>query len=86
MVYAVYEAYISHLVVVWYLGMPHIRYVCMLLPLIVLYVRHAHLGLPIWVRLEARTTRIWSFGFGFVFATAMGCSGLRLLFGLIIVF
>ena len=63
---------------------PHVRHVCVLLHLVRPHVRHAHLGLHIAVSLKGRTTHIWSFGFGFACATAMGCSGFRLLFGIII--
>ena len=57
----------------------------MLLPLVRPYVRHARLGLHIAVSLKGRTTCIWSFGFGFACATAMGCIRFRLLFGTVIV-
>ena len=80
-----YEGYISHLVVVQYLVMPHVRHVCVLLPLIMPHAKHAHLGLHIAVSLQGRTTLIWSFGYSFACTTEMGCSGLRLLFGIIIV-
>ena len=68
---AVYEGYISCLVVARYLVMPHVRY--------------AHLGLYIGVRLEGRTTHIWFFGCGFAYTTTMGGSGFKLSFGIIIV-
>ena len=94
-----YEGYISCLVVVWYLVMPYVRhvyvlfplvrhhvwYLYMLLPFFMLYVRHACLGLHIAVSLKGRTTCIWYFGCSFTCATAMGCTGFRLLFGIIIV-
>ena len=94
-----YKGYVSHVVAVQYLVkphvrhvyvllpllMPHIRHVCVLLPLVMPHVRHAHLGLYIAVILKGRTTCIWSFGCSFAFATAMGCSGFRLLFGTILV-
>ena len=78
--------------------MPHIRYLCMLLPLIrpsvrhlyvllpfvMPHVRHMHLGLLIVVSLKGRIICIWSFGCGFAFATTMGCAGFRLSFGIII--
>ena len=80
-----YEGYVSRLVVVQYLVRPHIKHVCMLPPLVRPHVRHARLGLHIAVSLKGRATRIWSFGCGFARATAMGCSGLRLLFGTVIV-
>ena len=64
---------------------PHVRHVYVLLPLVRPHVKHAHLGLYIAVSLKARTTCIWSFGCGFVCATAMVCAGFRLLFGIIIV-
>ena len=72
-----YKGFISHLVVVQYLVMPHVRYVCMLLPLVRPHVRHEHLGLHIVVSLKGRTTHIWSFGCGFACATTMGCAGFR---------
>ena len=94
-----YEGFISCLVVVRYLVMPHIRHmyvlqplvrphvrhVCVLQPLVRPHVRHARLGLHIAVSLKGRTTCIWSFGCGFACATAMGCAGFRLLFGTVIV-
>ena len=76
-----YKGYVSHLVVAWYLVMPHIRHVCMLLPFVRFYVRYAYLGLLIAVSLKGRTSHIWSFGCGFACATIMGCAGFRLLFG-----
>ena len=92
-----YEGYFSRLVVVQYLVMPHIRYVYKLLPIVrahikhvyvllprvMPHVRHARLGLHIVVILNGRTTRIWSFGYGFTCATAIGCAGFRLFFGTI---
>ena len=45
--------------------MPHVRHVCVLLPLGIPHVRHAYLGLHIGVRLKGRRTRIWSFSCGF---------------------
>ena len=94
-----YKGYVSRLVVVRYLVMPHIRHVyvllplirphikhvCVLLPLVRPNVKHARLGLHIAISSKGRTTRIWSFGCGFICATAIGCAGFRLLFGIIIV-
>ena len=94
-----YEGYVSHSVVVWYLVMPHVRHVYVLQPLVrphvrhvrVLqplvrpYVRHTHLGLHIAASLKGKTTHIWSFDCGFACAAAMGCAGFRLLFGTVIV-
>ena len=94
-----YEGYVSRLVVVWYLVVPHvrhvymllplvrphIRYVCLLLPLVMPHVRHAHLGLYIAVSLKGKTTHIWSFGCSFTCTTIMGCAVFRLLFDTIIV-
>ena len=94
-----YEGYVSRLVVVLYLVMPHVRYVYvllplgrphlrhvyMLLPLVRPHVRHVHLGLHIALSLKGRTNHIWSFGCGFACATTMGCAGFRLLFDMIIV-
>ena len=92
------ERYISHWIVVWCLVMPHVRHVCVLLPIVrphvrnlcvllafvMPHVKHARLGLYITVSLKGRTTHIWSFGFGFACATAMGCAGFRLFFDTII--
>ena len=80
-----YEGFVSRSVVVRYLVIPHVRHVYVLLPLVMPHVRHVHLGLHIVVILRGRTTRIWSFGCGFVCATAVGCAGFRLLFGTIII-
>ena len=68
-----------------YLVMPHVRHVCVLLPLVRPHVRHARLGLHIAVSFKRRTTCIWSFGCGFACATEMGYAGFRLLFGTAIV-
>ena len=92
-----YEGYVSRLIVVWYLVMPHVRHVyelqpfvrpyvkhvCVLLPLVRLHVSHVRLDLYIVVSLKGRTTHIWSFGCGFACATEMGCAGLRLLFSIV---
>ena len=94
-----YEGFISCLVVVWYLIMPHlrhvnvlmtllrrlVRHVCMLLLFVRPHLRQACLGLHIAISLKDRTTRILSFGCGFAYVTAMGCAGFRLLFGINIV-
>ena len=94
-----YEGYVSHLVVVRYLIMPHVRHVFVLLPLVRPHVRHVCVLLPLlmpnvmYVRLDlhvvvslkGRTTRIWSFGCVFTCATAMGCAEFRLLFDTILV-
>ena len=94
-----YKGYVSRLVPVWYLVMPLVRHVyillpfvrryvthvCMLLPLIRPHVRHAHLGLHITVSSKGKITRILSFGCSFACATTMGCAGFRLLFGTVIV-
>ena len=80
-----YEGYVSHLVVVRYLVMPHVRHVYVLLPLVKPYIRHTHLGLHIAISLKSRTTCIWSFNCGFSCATAMGCAGFRLSWDTIIV-
>ena len=79
------ESYVSCLVVVKPLVIAHIRYVCLLLPLVMLNVRHAYLGLHIVVSLKGRKTCIWSFGCGFACITTMGCAGFKLSFGMIIV-
>ena len=68
-----------------YLVMPHVRHMCVLLPLVKPHVRQVHLGLHIAVSLNSRTARIWSFGCSFAYATAMRYAGFRLLFGTIIV-
>ena len=57
----------------------------MVLPLVMPHIRHAHLGLYIGLSLKGRTSYIWSFGCGFVCATAMGCSEFKLSFGTTIV-
>ena len=64
---------------------PHVRYLCVLLPLVMPHIRHLCLGLHIAVRLKGRTTFIWSLGCCFACATAIGCAGLRLSLGMIIV-
>ena len=94
---AVYERYFSCLLVARYHVMPHLRYVCVLLPLVRPHVRHlyvllaschasckacTHLGLHIAAILKGRKTHILSFDCGFACATAMGCAGFRLLFGI----
>ena len=56
-----YQGCISRLVVVRYLEMPHVRHMCVLLPLLKPHVRHAYLGIHIAVSLKGRTTHIWSF-------------------------
>ena len=81
MINAVYEGYSSCSAVAQYLVM----HVYMLVPLTMLYVRHAHLGLHIGVSLKGKTTRIWSFGCGFTCATIMGYAGFELSFGIIVV-
>ena len=80
-----YEGCVGRSVVVRYLVRPHLRHVYVLLPLVMPYVRHAHLNLHIAVSLKGRTTCIYSFDFGFACAIAMGCAGFRLLFNTIIV-
>ena len=65
--------------------MPHVRLVYVLLPLVILHIRHARLGLHIAVSLKGKTTYIWSFGYVFACATELGCVGFRLLFDTIIV-
>ena len=64
---------------------PYVKYIYVLLPLVILHVRHAHLGIHIVVSLKGRITHIWSFGCGFVCALTMGCAGFKLPFGTIIV-
>ena len=76
---AMYKGYLRRSVVVQYLTMPHVRHVCMLLPLVRAHVRHAHLCLHIAVSLKGRTNCIWSFSYGFSYATAMGYARFRLL-------
>ena len=65
--------------------MPHKRYVCVLLPLMIPCIRHVHLGLHIAVTLKGRTTHIWSFSCGFACAIAMVCARFELSFVIIIV-
>ena len=83
---AVYESYVSYLVVMWYLLRPHVQHVCVLLPLVIPHIRHAHLGLHIAVSLKDRTTHIWPFDCGFTCATKIEFSGLKLPFGIVILF
>ena len=78
-----YEGYISCSLVAWYLVMPHvrhvyvlmplvrlhIRHVCVILPLVMHHIRHACLGLHIVANMKGRTTCTWSFGCGFACAT-----------------
>ena len=80
-----HKGYVSYLVVVRCLVMPHIWHVYVLLPLVRPHVKHAHLGLHIAVSSKDRTTCIWSSGLSFACATAMGCTGFRLSFGIMIV-
>ena len=96
---AIYEGCVSRLVVVQYLVMPHlrhvyvlqtlvrphVRHVYVLLPLVRPHARHTRFSLHIVVSFKGRTTRSWSFGCGFAFDTAMGCTGFRLLFSTAIV-
>ena len=77
--------HIRHVCVLLPLVRPHVRHLCMLLSLAMPYIRHARLGLYIVVSLKGRKTHIWSFICGFACATAMGCAGFRLFFGTIIV-
>ena len=76
---------IRHVCVLLPLVRPNVRHLCVLLPLIMPHVRHAHLSLHIVVSLKGRTSRIWSFGCGFTYATTMGCAGFSLSFSMIIV-
>ena len=75
---AAYIGYVSRLVVVWYLVIPNVRHLCVLLPLVMPQVWHMRLGLYIAVSFKGRTTPIWYFGCGFACATTMGCAGFRL--------
>ena len=79
-----YKGYVSRPVVEQPLVMPQVRYMCMLLPFVMLHVRHAHLGLHIGVSLKGRTTRIWSFCCSFAYANTIGHAYFELLFGIII--
>ena len=67
------------------LVMPRVKHVCVLLPLVRPHIRHAHLCLHIAVSLKGKTTHIWSFGYSFAYATAIGCIGFRLLLDTIII-
>ena len=67
---AIYKGYISHLIVSQPLVMP--------------YVRNAHLDLHIGVILKGRTAYIWFFDCGFACATIIGYAGFKLSFGIII--
>ena len=42
---SVYEGYVSHSIVSQSLIMPHVRHLCVLLPLVLLNTRQIHLGL-----------------------------------------
>ena len=64
--------------------MPYVRHVYILPPLVMPYIKHAYLGLYIGVSLKGRITCIWSFDCGFAYAATMGCTGFKLLFGIII--
>ena len=70
--------HIRHVYVLQPLVRPHVRHVYILQPLIRPYIMHAHLGLNRAVSLKGRITHIWSFGYGFSYATAMGYAGFRL--------
>ena len=54
---------------------PHVKHLCVILPLVMPHVKHAHLSLHIEVSLKVRITCTWSFGCGFACATTMGCAG-----------
>ena len=75
---AMYEGYVSQLVVAKYLVIPHIRYVCVLLPLVMPHVSYAHLGQHIAVSLKGRTAQIWSFDCGFTYDFIIRCAGFKL--------
>ena len=77
--------HVRHVYVLQPFVRPHVRHVCVLQPLVRPHIMHVRLGLHIVVGLKCRITRIWSFGCGFAYATAMGCAGLRLLMDIIIV-
>ena len=75
-----YKVYISRLVVVRSLVVPHVRHVCMLLTFVMLNMRHAHLG-PIYMGYsKVKATYIWSLGYGFTCTITIGCAELKLLF------
>ena len=84
-IYAMHKAYVGHLVVVQPFVLPYVRHVCVLLLLIMLSVRHMHLGLYIWVSMKGRAICIKSYGFSFACAIITRCSGFKLSFGEIIV-
>ena len=77
-------SYVSYLLVVQPIVMPHIRHMCVLLLFVMPDLGHVRLGLHIAVSLKGRTTCIWSFSYGFVYATTVGCAGFKLSFGIII--
>ena len=62
--------------------MPYVRHVCLVLPLILLHIMHAHLGLHIGVSLKGIETHIWSIGCGFACATTLGCAGFKVSSGI----
>ena len=70
------------MVVRQYLVMPHVRHAYVLLPLVMIHIKHMHLGLHIGVSLKGRTTNVCSFGCGFACATTIGCAGFELSFGI----
>ena len=70
--------HVRHVYVLQPLIRPHVRHLYVLQPLVRPHIMHTHLGLHIAVSLKGRKTRIWSFGYGFAGATAMGCAGFRL--------
>ena len=65
--------------------MPHVRHVCVLLPLVMPHIRYEHLSLHIAVGLKGRPTCIWPFGYGFTCASTKGYAGFEISFGVIIV-
>ena len=56
----------------------------MLLPLVILNVKHVYLGLHTWVSLKGGATCIWFFGCNYAYAITTGYAEFKLSFGIII--
>ena len=69
--------HVKHVCILLPLVRPHVSYVYVLLPLIISHVRHTYLGIYVGARMESRTTLVWSFGCGFACATIMDVLGLN---------
>ena len=80
-----YKGYVSRSIAARHLVMPHVLHMHVLLYIVMPHIRYLHFCLHIGVRLEGRTTFIWSFGCGFACSTAMGCGRFKLSIGVTIV-